>query len=389
MKLNYKLQGTLNSPVLVFSNSLGSEMMMWDELVPYLLPFFRILQYDTRGHGGSEITPEPYTIDLLGQDVIDLLDQLGIETAYFCGLSMGGLIGQWLGIHHPERIKKLVISNTGAKIGNDERWNGRIETITQHGMQAIVEDTMERWFTEGFRQNNPQRVAETKAMFLRSHVQGYANCCAAIRDADFREQLKNNTVETLVITGDEDPVTNVEQAEFLAKNIPNATLKILPARHLASTELPKEYAAVLIDFLIDRSIPSFPTGERVGDRGYDKGMHVRRSVLGNAHVDKASGNINSFNADFQNFITNYAWGEIWTRPDLSKHNRSLITMAMLIALNRKAEFKMHVKASFNNGVTVVEIKEVIMQSALYCGLPAANEAFHSAEEVFKEMEISY
>lgn len=375
MKLNYKLQGTPNSPVLVFSNSLGSEMMMWDELVPYLLPFFRILQYDTRGHGGSEITPEPYTIDLLGQDVIDLLDQLSIETAYFCGLSMGGLIGQWLGIHHPERIKKLVISNTGAKIGNDERWNGRIETITQHGMQAIVEDTMERWFTEGFRQNNPQRVAETKAMFLRSHVQGYANCCAAIRDADFRGQLQNNTVETLVITGDEDPVTNVEQAEFLAKNIPNSTLKILPARHLASTELPKEYAANLIDFLVGKST-------------YDQGMYVRRSVLGNAHVDKASGNINSFNTDFQNFITNYAWGEIWTRPYLSKHNRSLITMAMLIALNRKAEFKMHVKASFNNGVTVAEIKEVIMQSALYCGLPAANEAFHSAEEVFKEMNIT-
>ncbi|AEI46971.1 bifunctional 3-oxoadipate enol-lactonase/4-carboxymuconolactone decarboxylase PcaDC [Runella slithyformis] len=374
MKLNYKLRGTPNSPVLIFSNSLGSEMMMWDELVPYLLPFFRVLQYDTRGHGGSETTPEPYTIALLGKDVIDLLDQLDIETAYFCGLSMGGLIGQWLGIHYPERIKKLVISNTGAKIGNDERWNGRIETITQHGMQAIVDDTMERWFTESFRQNNPQRVAETKTMFLRSDVKGYSNCCAAIRDADFRHQLQNNTVETLVITGDEDPVTNVEQAEFLVKNIPNARLKVLHARHLASTELPKEYAAVLIDFL-------------VGQSTYNRGMHVRRSVLGHAHVDKANGNSNSFNADFQSFITNYAWGEIWTRPDLSKHNRSLITMAMLIALNRKAEFKMHVKASFNNGVTVAEIKEIIMQSALYCGLPAANEAFHSAEEVFKEMNI--
>ncbi len=387
MKINYKLQGTPNSPVLVFSNSLGSEMMMWDELVPYLLPFFRILQYDSRGHGGSEITPEPYTIDLLGNDAIDLLDQLGIETAYFCGLSMGGLIGQWLGINRPDRIKKLVISNTGAKIGNDERWNGRIETIRQHGMQAIVEDTMERWFTESFRQNRPERVAETKAMFLRSDITGYSNCCAAIRDADFREQLQNNTVETLVITGDEDPVTNVEQAEFLANNIPNAQLKVLHARHLASTELPKKYAEVLIDFLVEKSVPPFPTGERARDRGYDRGMHVRRTVLGNEHVDRANAKINDFNTDFQDFITRYAWGEIWTRPELSKHDRSLITMAMLIALNRKAEFKMHVKAAFNNGVTVAEIKEVIMQSALYCGLPAANEAFHTAEEVFKEMAI--
>lgn len=374
MKTNYKLQGTPNSPVLIFSNSLGSEMLMWDELVPFLLPYFRVLRYDTRGHGGSEITPEPYSIALLGQDVIDLLDELKIDEAYFCGLSMGGLIGQWLGINYPNRIKKLIVSNTGAKIGNDERWNGRIETIKANGMQAIVDDTMERWFTENFRNHNPQRVAETKAMFLRSDILGYSNCCAAIRDADFRESLSQVSVETLVITGDEDPVTNVAQAEFIAENIPNARLKVLHARHLASTELPEEYAQVLIDFI-------------VGESTFEKGMHVRRSVLGNAHVDRANGNINDFNADFQQFISNYAWGEIWTRPNLSKHSRSLITIAMLIALNRKAELKMHIRAAFNNGVSIAEIKEVLMQSALYCGLPAANEAFHTAEEVFNSLEL--
>lgn len=376
MTTNYKLQGTPNSPVLIFSNSLGSEMMMWDELVLYLLPYFRVLQYDTRGHGKSPQTPEGgKTIAELGQDVINLMDSLNIETAYYCGLSMGGLIGQWLGINHPNRFKKIVLSNTGAKIGNDERWNGRIETITKNGMQAIVDDTMERWFTEDFRKTNPQRVAETKAMFLRSDVQGYSACCCAIRDADFREQLHNLSVETLVITGDEDPVTNVEQAEFLVKNIPNATLKVLHARHLAATELPKEYADVLINFFVAAQPSEGGT--------FQRGMFVRRTVLGDAHVDRANAKINDFNGDFQEFITKYAWGEIWTRPNLSKHNRSLITMAMLIALNRQAEFKMHVRAAFNNGVSVDEIKEVIMQSALYCGLPAANEAFHAAEDVFK------
>jgi 3-oxoadipate enol-lactonase/4-carboxymuconolactone decarboxylase len=373
--MNYKLQGTPNSPVLIFSNSLGSEMMMWDDLIPYLLPFFRVLQYDTRGHGGTHLSPgEGATIAELGNDVIQLMDKLNIESAYFCGLSMGGLIGQYLGINHPNRFKKIVLSNTGAKIGDDERWNGRIGTISKNGMQAIVDDTLERWFTEEFRSQNSERVAQTKAMFLRSNVDGYSNCCCAIRDADFREKLQNLGVETLVITGDEDPVTNVEQAEFLVSKIPNARLKVLHARHLAATELPKEYAAVLIDFL-------------VGDQIFDKGMHVRRTVLGDAHVDKANTRINSLNADFQSFITKYAWGEIWTRPGLSKHNRSLITMSMLIALNRPAEFKMHVKAAFNNGVSVDEIKEVIMQSALYCGLPAANDAFHLALEVFKENDI--
>jgi 3-oxoadipate enol-lactonase/4-carboxymuconolactone decarboxylase len=373
MKTNYKISGTPNSPVLVFSNSLGANMNMWDELIPFLLPYFQVLQYDTRGLGGSEITAEPYTIELLGQDVIDLLDQLKIEEAYFCGLSMGGLIGQWLGIHHPERFSKIIIANTAAKIGDAEAWNSRMETIKNSGMEAIVAATMERWFTEDFRANNPKRLAETKAMFLSSDILGYSNCCAAVRDADFRADLHKITSKVLVITADEDAVTNVEHAEFLVQHIPDAALSILPARHLSATELPAQFATLLIQFI-------------VGNTTFEKGMHVRRTVLGDAHVDRATNNSNEFNGEFQEFISNYAWGEIWTRPGLSKHNRSLITIAMLIALNRKAELQMHIRAAFNNGVTKDEIKEVIMQSALYCGLPAANEAIHTAEEVFKDLK---
>jgi 3-oxoadipate enol-lactonase / 4-carboxymuconolactone decarboxylase len=376
-KMNYKLEGTPNSPVLIFSNSLGSETMMWDELIPYLLPFFRILRYDTRGHGNNQNQDSQagFTIADLGQDVIDLMDKLNIDKANFCGLSMGGLIGQWLGINHPNRFKKIVLSNTAAKIGHAETWNARIETINNQGLESIIEGTMERWFTEKFRAENPQRVAETKAMFLRSDLAGYSACCGAIREADFINELNKMDVETLVITGDEDAVTNIEQAEFLAKNIPNASTKILHARHLAATELPKEYAHVLIDFFVGNEISV-------------KGMHVRRTVLGDAHVDKANSKINSLNIDFQEFITKYAWGETWTRPNLSKHNRSLITLSMLIALNRPAEFKMHIKAAINNGVSVDEIKEVIMQSAIYCGLPAANDALHMAEEVLKDLGIT-
>lgn len=377
MKINYKIEGTPNSPVLIFSNSLGSEMMMWEGLLSYLLPYFRVLRYDTRGHGKSDgfTEKEEPTIKQLGTDVIDLMNDLKIESAYFCGLSMGGLIGQWLGINHPSRFKKIVLSNTGAKIGTDERWNDRIDTIAAKGMHIIVDDTMERWFTNDFSATSPVVISETKAMFLRSNTEGYSNCCRVIRDADFRDVLQNLKVETLVITGIEDPVTNVDHAEYLVQHIPNAYLKLLPARHLAATELPEQFAKVLIEFF-------------VGSTVFEKGMHVRRTVLGNEHVDKANAKINDFNGDFQNFISNYAWGEVWTRPGLSKHNRSLITIAMLIALNRGAELKMHLKAAFNNGVSKDEIKEVIMQSALYCGLPAANEAIHTAEAVFSELEIN-
>lgn len=377
MKINYKIEGTPNSPVLIFSNSLGSEMMMWEGLLSYLLPYFRVLRYDTRGHGKSDgfTEKEEPTIKQLGTDVIDLMNDLKIESAYFCGLSMGGLIGQWLGINHPSRFKKIVLSNTGAKIGTDERWNDRIDTIAANGMHTIVDDTMQRWFTNDFSATSPVVISETKAMFLRSNTEGYSNCCRVIRDADFRDVLQNLKVETLVITGIEDPVTNVDHAEYLVQHIPNAYLKLLPARHLSATELPEKFAKVLIEFF-------------VGSTVFEKGMHVRRTVLGNEHVDKANAKINDFNGDFQNFISNYAWGEVWTRPGLSKHNRSLITIAMLIALNRGAELKMHLKAAFNNGVSKDEIKEVIMQSALYCGLPAANEAIHTAEAVFSELEIN-
>ena len=375
--MNYKLEGTPNSPVLIFSNSLGSETMMWDEFIPHLLPYFRVLRYDTRGHGNNQNDDiqHQFSIADLGQDVVDLMDKLDIGKAYFCGLSMGGLIGQWLGINHPNRFKKFVLINTAAKIGNSETWNTRIKNINEQGLESIIEGTLERWFTAKFRAENPQKVAQTKAMFLRSNLAGYSACCAAIRDADFTENSKNLNLETLVITGDEDPVTNVEQAEFLVKNIPNAQIKILHARHLSATELPKDFAHILIDFF-------------VGNETSAKGMHVRRTVLGDAHVDKANAKINSLNVDFQEFITKYAWGETWTRPNLSKHNRSLITLSMLIALNRPAEFKMHIKAAINNGVSVDEIKEVIMQSAIYCGLPAANDALHLTEEVLNDLGIA-
>lgn len=375
MYTNYRIDGTPNSPVLVFSNSLGTDLRMWDEVVPLLLPYFRIVRYDTRGLGQSEVTPSPYTVAQLGQDVIDLLDKLDLDKVYFCGLSMGGQIGQWLGIHHPQRLHKLVLCNTAAKIGTSQGWNDRIALIQGEGLQAIWEGTQKVWFRATYMQDHPAQLAALQKMFVTNSVLGYAHCCAAVRDADFRENLQQIISPTLVITGDEDPATTVADAEYMVGKIPQATLRILPARHIPSIEQPQAFANALIDFLI-------------GTTTFEKGMHVRRTVLGDAHVDRANKNKKPFTADFQAFISHYAWGEIWTRPGLNKHNRSLITLAMMIALNRKEEFKMHVKAALHNGVTLDEIKEVILQSGIYCGLPAANDAYHSAMEVFSTLNIT-
>ena len=371
MKTNYKLSGTPNSPVIVLSNSLGACYSMWDDLVPLLLPYFRVLQYDTRGHGESDKPDGPYTIDALGRDVIDLMDQLEIDKAYYCGLSMGGLIGQWLGIHHGERFYKIALSNTAAKIGERQGWLDRVRLIRAQGMQAISDATMGKWFSSGFKEENPKKYQNFREMFLAADVQGYRGCCHAVAGADFSKDISRIDVPVLVIAGDEDPVTTVMQAQFLVERIPDAQLLVINGRHLLSAERPQLYAEGLIDFFI-------------GSSRYERGMHVRRCVLGEEHVEKSLRGATSFNEDFQDLVADVPWGQIWSRPGLDKHQRSLITLSMMIALNREQEFKMHVKAALNNGVSTDELKELILQASIYCGFPAALDAFRNAEATVRE-----
>lgn len=371
MKTNYKLTGTPNSPVIVLSNSLGARYSMWDDLVPLLLPYFRVLQYDTRGHGESDKPDGPYTIDALGRDVIDLMDHLEIDKAYYCGLSLGGLIGQWLAIHHGERFYKIALSNTAAKIGERQSWLDRVELLQAQGMQAICDATMGKWFSSRFKEDNPKKYHNFREMFLAANVQGYRGCCHAVAGADFREDISQIAVPVLVIAGDADPVTTVMQAQFLVERIPDAQLLVINGRHLLSAESPQLYAEGLIDFFI-------------GSSPYERGMHVRRCVLGEEHVEKSRRRTTSLNEDFQDLVADVPWGRIWSRPGLDKHQRSLITLSMMIALNRAEEFKMHVKAALNNGVSTDELKELILQASIYCGFPAALDAFRNAEETVRE-----
>ena len=378
--LHYQFDGLEQGPIVLFSNSLGADLTMWDEVVDKLHTHFRILRYDTRGHGQTPASTSPVSIYDLGRDVIGLLDALNIQTIYFCGLSMGGLIGQWLAIHHPERITKLVLSNTAAKIGTPTTWNERIGTVSQQGVSFIAETVLDRWLTPEFRKAHPAVRNRFVTQFATTSTIGYAACCAAIRDADYRYEIQRIIAPTLVIAGTHDPVTTVADGQFLEQEIPNARFVELPAAHLSAVEAAHSFAQALYAFLTE-PVSEQKTPDRVT---YEAGMAVRREVLGTAHVDRANAGITGFNADFQDFITRYAWGEIWTRPSLSRHSRSLITMGMLIAINRESEFKMHVRAALNNGVTIDEIKEVIIHSALYCGLPAANAAFHAASEILNQ-----
>lgn len=234
---------------IVFSNSLGTDFSMWNEVVERIKNDFNILLQDTRGHGKSTNNQRELSIDELGEDVIELIDFLKIDhDLVFCGLSMGGLIGQYLGIYHPHRFKKIILANTAAKIGTNEGWNTRIQQVTENGLESILEGTQERWFTPQFRAKNQQRIQEILTKFTANDVTGYCANCAAVRDADFRSQLKNITSKTLIIAGKEDLVTTVEDAKFMQKEIPNAELKVLNAAHLSAVECAEEFSEVILTF---------------------------------------------------------------------------------------------------------------------------------------------
>jgi 3-oxoadipate enol-lactonase len=248
-RIHYALEGQSGAPALVLSNSLGTNYSMWDPQLPELRKKLRILRYDTRGHGQSSLTPGPYSIEQLGRDVIALLDALDLDRVHFCGLSMGGMIGMWLGANAPERLNKLVLCNTAAKIGTSEVWNARIEAVRKNGMKSVASAVVERWFSPAFREKPPATVSSTLKMLEAANPEGYAACCAAIRDFDFREQLSRIRVLTLVIAGAHDPSTPPADGRFLADQIQGAQYAELDAAHLSNIEAQDRFNNEVAKFL--------------------------------------------------------------------------------------------------------------------------------------------
>ncbi len=381
IRLHYRLDGPEQAPVLVFSNSLGASLEMWDAQLPAFTRHFRVLRYDIRGHGQSEAPLGEYGIEQLGRDVLGLLDALNLAKVSFCGLSVGGLTGQWLALNAPERFDRIVICNTAAKIGVADTWDARIALVKDKGMAEVAPGAITRWFTPGFIESSPAVVDAVRRQLLDTPAAGYASACAVVRDADFRVELARIRLPLLVVAGTQDPVTTVADAQFIVESVPGASLVTLPAAHLSNVEAPALFQRAVLGFLDVEK-----TGHLHEDERYAIGLRRRREVLGDAHVDRSLKTLTPFNEEFQDYITRNAWGTIWTRPGLSGHTRSLLTIAMLIALGRDAELKMHMNVARNNGVKREEIKEVLLQSAVYCGVPAANNAFHLAQEVFAEQD---
>jgi len=369
-RLYYRLEGREDLPALIFSHSLGVDHGQWDMQMPALLPHFRVLRYDIRGHGASDAPPGDYTIEQLARDVLAIADRAGIGRFAFCGLSLGGMIGQWLGARAADRLTHLVLAATSARLLNPSLMEDRRKTVLSGGMAAIADAVMGRFFTAETVAASVPAIASTRHTLLATNPEGYAGCCAAIRDMDQRDLLAGIGVPTLVLAGDRDVSTPwAGNGDLLAQSIAGARAVRLPAAHLLNIERPRSFTAALLEFLLPEPIDRLQSG-----------FAVRRGVLGDAHVDRAIARTTEFNRDFQELITRYAWGTIWTRPGLTPHTRRLLVLATLAALGRWEEFRLHVRTGLAHELEPCDLREVLMQSAIYAGVPAANTAFQIAEE---------
>jgi 3-oxoadipate enol-lactonase len=248
--LNYRLEGPEDAPVLVLSSSLGTTMAMWDEQAAALRERFRLVRYDHRGHGESPVPPGPYRLEELGRDALALLDRLGVERFSWCGLSLGGMVGMWVASEAPERVERLVLCCTSARLGPPEMWAERAAKVRQGGMEAVADAVISRWFTPGFHEEHPETFAWAKEMLLGTPPEGYAGCCEAIRDMDLRGRLDEVRAPTLVIAGADDPATPSEHAGLIRDAIPDALLEVVPqAAHLANVERPGEVTRALLAHL--------------------------------------------------------------------------------------------------------------------------------------------
>jgi 3-oxoadipate enol-lactonase len=251
-RLSYWLDGDTRGPALLLSNSLGTTHELWNPQVEGLASVFRIVRYDTRGHGSSDAPEGEYTIEMLGRDALAILDAAGVARAHVCGLSLGGLTTMWLGVHASSRVDTLTLASTAARICDAEFWQNRIEQVQICGLQSLAEASMGRWFTDDFRTKHPEVVATHRRMLESCPVEGYASCCAALRDADLRGEIGGIIAPTLVVAGTHDPVTPPSDADAIRARIHNARVTVLDAAHLSNIEQADAFNSRVLAFINEK-----------------------------------------------------------------------------------------------------------------------------------------
>ncbi|CAN5221602.1 3-oxoadipate enol-lactonase [soil metagenome] len=383
-RIYWRLDGAADKPALVLLTSIGTDLSLYDPVVPLLTPDFRVLRIDTRGHGASDAPAGDYSLDLLADDVLAVMDAAGIAKATICGTSLGGMIAMALAPRAPERVETLVLACTSPAL-DPTVWDQRLALIRAEGLGAIVEMVLGRFFSDTFRAQHPEVVETVRAGILAQSPDGYCGCGAAIRDMALLEQLPTIAAPTLVITGAKDIASPFEgHAERIVAAVPGARHIQIDGAHLPSLEAPTAFAGAIRNFA--RAALGETTVNDAKDTLFEAGLVNRRKVLGDAWVDKSLAKRTEFTADYQAMITRYAWNEIWGRPGLDHRTRRLLVLAICASLARWEEFRLHVRAGLEQGgFTVDELKEVLMQTAIYAGVPAANTAFTEASEIMAEL----
>ncbi|MFJ9241255.1 4-carboxymuconolactone decarboxylase [Streptomyces sp. NPDC101776] len=419
--LQYRFDGPEDAPVLILGPSLGTTWHMFDRQVPELVKQWRVFRYDLPGHGGSPAHPTGSVADLADR-LLATLDALGVQRFGYAGCALGGAVGLELVLRHPERVASLALIAASPRFGTADEFRQRGVIVRTNGLDPIARTSPDRWFTSGFAASQPA-ITEWAVQMVRTTDPGcYIAACEALAAFDVRSELARIGVPTLVLVGSDDQVTGPAEARTLVAGIPDARLAVVPAAsHLVPVEQPTAVTDLLVRHFSTAWQPPYDlhsTGQipvvtapvrpvlaapqqlapiaeiapppvvapQVMGRPdpYDTGIKVRREVLGDAHVDRALAQADEFSGDFQEFITRYAWGEIWDRPGLDRRSRSCVTLTALVAGGHLEELAFHTRAALRNGLTPTEIKEVLMQAAVYCGVPAANSAFKVAQQVIRE-----
>ncbi|PSM43052.1 4-carboxymuconolactone decarboxylase [Streptomyces dioscori] len=418
--LQYRFDGPEDAPVLILGPSLGTTWHMWDRQVPELAKQWRVFRFDLPGHGGAPAHPTG-SVTELAERLLATLDGLGVQRFGYAGCALGGAVGAELALRRPDRVASLTLIAASPRFGTADEFRQRGVIVRSNGLDPIARSSPERWFTTGFAAAQPA-ITEWAVQMVRTTDPGcYIAACEALAAFDIRADLGRIGVPTLVLVGSDDQVTGPAEARTLVAGIPDARLAVVPgASHLVPVEQPAAVTDLLVrhfstawqqpaydsstgqmSVVVPQASPVLsvpqqaapvaeiapaPQPEALTGRAdpYDAGIKVRREVLGDAHVDRALAQADAFSGDFQEFITRYAWGEIWDRPGLDRRSRSCVTLTALVAGGHLDELAFHTRAALRNGLTPVEIKEVLLQAAVYCGVPAANSAFKVAQQVIRE-----
>jgi 3-oxoadipate enol-lactonase / 4-carboxymuconolactone decarboxylase len=367
-------------PVLVVGPSLGTAVTdLWGPVVELLHNQFTVLGWDLPGHGAAPVPSTGFTVADLAAAVADGLASVIRGPVHVAGDSLGGAVALQLALDRPELVATVTACCTGAKIGDEQSWHERADAVRGGGTDAVVDGSAQRWFAPGFAEREPGTVHRLLDALRAVDDGGYVAACDALARFDIRPRLAQLSAPLLAVAGGDDQVTPADGLRLVADAVRDGRLATLDGvAHLAPVEAPEHVA---------RLIAQHAARGRTGADIRRAGMAVRREVLGDAHVDRAVAATTEFTGDFQDFITQYAWGSVWTRPGLARRDRSLITLTALLAHGHDDEFAMHVRAALRNGLSPAEIGEALLHASIYVGVPAANTAFRIAQRVLdKERE---